>query len=80
MTPIDSYIIYYGPEAPGENGSMSEVVPVVRGQAVSEYTVTGLTMGGEIRVGVASVNSAGASQVAYYEHSIGELQQNVHTM
>ena len=74
MTPLMSYIIYYGPETSsgGEEPALSEVVPVAKGGVVTEYTVTGVTVGGEVRVGVAAVNSAGASRVAYYQHTVGE--------
>ena len=75
MTPLMSYIIYYGPpgtSSGGEERALSEVVPVAEGGVVSGYTVTGVTVGGEVKVGVAAVNSAGASQVAYYQHTVGE--------
>ena len=74
MTPLMSYIIYYGPETSsgGEEPALSEVVPVAKGGVVTEYTVTGVTVGGEVKVGVVAVNSAGASKVAYYQHTVGE--------
>ena len=72
MTPLTSYIIYYGLEPLGEELSLSEVVPVIDGGVVSGYTVTGVTLGGEVRVGVAAVNSAGASQVVYHQQAVGE--------
>ena len=56
-----------------EELALSEVVPVGERGRVSEYTVTGVTMGGEVRVGVAAVNSAGASHVTYYQSTVGEF-------
>ena len=70
MTPVTRYIIYYGQE--GEELSLSKVVEVAAGGGqVSECIVTGVTMGGAVRVGVAAVNSAGSTEVAYYPHTIG---------
>ena len=69
MTPLMSYVIYYGTEDSREVLSSSVVVP---DGAVSEFTVSGITVGGNVSVGVAAVNSAGSSQVAYYEHHVGE--------
>ena len=68
MTPLTSYTIYYGPEGPGEELSYSVVVA---DGTVSEYTVTDLRIAGDIRVGVAAVNSAGSSPVTYYQYSVG---------
>ena len=71
-----SYIIYYGTGDPDEEDlSFSVVVPEGH---VSEFTVTGIAFGGMLRVGVAAVNSAGSSQVAYSQHSIGMSASNIH--
>ena len=70
MTPVTRYIIYYGQEE--EELSQSKVVEVAAGGGqVSECIVTGVTMGGAVRVGVAAVNSAGSTDIAYYPHTIG---------
>ena len=68
MTPLTHYVIHYGPE--GEDQSFSVEVPDT---TASEFVVSGITIKGEVRVGVAAVNSAGSSQVAYYPHSVGTL-------
>jgi hypothetical protein len=65
MTPLTNYIIHYGLEDGGED--MSVVVP---GGNVSEFVVSGITTRGDVLVGVAAVNSAGSSQVAYYPHRV----------
>ena len=74
MTPLTSYIIYYGRKTEDLDLLLSEVVQVSDGrrEEVSEYTMTGVIMGGEVKVGVAAVNSAGASHVAYYQHTVGK--------
>ena len=47
---------------------MSVVVPDGN---VSEFVVSGITIRGDVLVGVAAVNSAGSSQVAYYPRRVG---------
>ena len=68
MTPLTGYIVYYGPEGVGEELSFSEVVENAK---LKEVTILGITTGGAI-VGVAAVNSAGPSKVAYYQHRVGK--------
>ena len=66
MTPLTNYVIYYGTEDPL---SFVELVP---NGTVSGHTVYGITVGGNLSVGVAAQNSAGRSQVAYLPHSVGK--------
>ena len=65
MTPLTGYIVYYGPEEVGEELSFSEVVDNGK---LTEVTILGITTGGTMAVGVAAVNSAGPSELAYYQH------------
>ena len=69
MTPLTGYIVYYGPEGVGEELSFSEVVESAK---LKEVTILGITTGGAMVVGVAAVNSAGPSEVAYYQHRVGK--------
>ena len=48
-----------------EELSLSEVVENAK---LKELTILGITTGGAMVVGVAAVNSAGPSEVAYYQH------------
>ena len=45
---------------------------MAKGGVITGYTVTGVIVGGVVRVGVVAVNSARASQVAYYQHTVSE--------
>lgn len=69
MTPLTGYIVYYGPEEMEEELSFSEVV---ENGTATEVTILGITTGGAMVVGVAAVNSAGPSEVAYYQHRVGK--------
>lgn len=69
MTPLTSYIVYYGPEGIGEKLSFFEVV---ENELATEVTIMEITAGGAMTVGVAAVNSAGPSEVAYYQHRVGK--------
>ena len=77
MTPITSYLIYYGTDDTLDNGPP---IVVVHDGDLSEYTVTGITIGGNLLVAVASMNSAGASQLAYSQHLVGTYVTYTHNL